>query len=58
MQAARQAVKQLAQRGGKQMKSIRGMASDANAEKAAYEEAMKEMSKWYVAGCFTQNKGL
>ena len=46
MQAARHAAKQLLQRGGKQVKSIRGFASDAGSEKAHYEEAMKEMSKW------------
>lgn len=48
MQAARHAARQLVQRGATQMKSVRGMASDASSEKAHYEEAMKEMSKWCV----------
>ena len=46
MQAARQAVRQLARRGVANMKSTRGMASDAGSEKGHYDEAMKEMSKW------------
>ncbi|KAL3158177.1 hypothetical protein ABBQ32_011766 [Trebouxia sp. C0010 RCD-2024] len=53
MQAARHAAKQLAQRGAVQLKSVRGMASDASSEKAHMDEALKEMSKWrtvtYVA---------
>ena len=46
MQAARHAAKQLAQRYATQFKSVRGMASDASSEKAHFDEAMKEMSKW------------
>lgn len=46
MQAARHAAKQLAQRGAVQLKSVRGMASDASSEKAHMDEALKEMSKW------------
>jgi len=48
MQAARHAAKQLARRGAQQFKSTRGMASDANSEKAHLDGAMKEMSKWYA----------
>ena len=48
MQATRQAFQQLARRGAHHAKSARGMASDASAEKAHFDEAMKEMSKWYA----------
>lgn len=48
MQAARHAARQLAQRGATQLKTVRGMASDASSEKAHFDEAMKEMSKWCV----------
>ena len=47
MQAARHAAKQLVQRSVAQLKSVRGMASDASSEKAHMDEALKEMSKWY-----------
>lgn len=48
MQAVRHAARQVAQRGATQLKSVRGMASDASSEKAHFDEAMKEMSKWCV----------
>ena len=46
MQATRQVVQQLTRRSAQQLKALRGMASDASAEKAQYEEAIKEMNKW------------
>lgn len=48
MQVARQAFQQLARRSVHHAKGARGMASDASAEKAHLDEAMKEMSKWYA----------
>ena len=48
MQAARQAFQQVARRSVQQVKGSRNMSSDANSEKAHLDEAMKEMSKWYV----------
>lgn len=54
MQAARQALQQVARRSAQHVKGSRGMASDASSEKAHLDEAMKEMSKWYVGSqvCF------
>ncbi len=48
MQAARQAFQQVARRSVQQVKGSRNMSSDASSEKAHLDEAMKEMSKWYV----------
>ena len=53
MQAARQAVRQLARRNAANLRNTRNMASDAAGtsgatEQAHLDEAMKEMSKWYV----------
>ena len=53
MQAARQAVRQLARRSAANLRSTRNMASDAAGtsgatEQAHLDEAMKEMNKWYV----------
>ena len=48
MQAARQALQQVARRGAQHVKGSRSMSSDASSEKAHLDEAMKEMNKWYV----------
>ncbi len=57
MQAARQAFQQVARRSVQQVKGSRNMSSDANSEKAHLDEAMKEMSKWYVGSRVCCNVG-
>ena len=57
MQAARQAFQQVARRSAQHVKGSRSMSSDASSEKAHLDEAMKEMSKWYVRSRVCATRG-